>query len=161
MSRNRLLLLLAVGLAVGFVVSRLRPRAPIPEPPPPPRVEKPRPALQADATGHYLPGYSFPVDRLRFTGFILRPEAIVTFNRTTTGVEYPVYCDEARISADAVHLRCVDPQVGTVTVDGKFLTRLATKRPDTPVLSALVTVRTGSGEILYSARDSFVWQPED
>ena len=159
MSRNRLLLLLAVGLAVGFLVYRLATRtSAIPEPPPPP-VEKPRPALQADATGHYLPGYSFAVDRLRFTGFILRPEAMVTFNRTTTGVEYPVYCDEARISPDAVHLRCADPQVGTVTVDGKFLTRLATTRLDAPVLSAVVTVRTGSGDILYSARDSFTWHP--
>jgi hypothetical protein len=51
--------------------------------------------------------------------------------------------------------------VGTVTIDGKFLTRLATTSLDTAVLSAVVTVRSGSGEILYSARDSFVWHPGD
>jgi hypothetical protein len=49
--------------------------------------------------------------------------------------------------------------VGIVTIDGKFLTRLATTSLDTPVLSAVVTVRSASGEIVYSARDSFVWHP--
>jgi len=29
------------------------------------------------------------------------------------------------------------------------------------VMSAVVTVRAGSGEVLYSARDSFRWQPVD
>src|SRR2546426_5169599 len=48
---------------------------------------------------------------------------------------------------------------GTVTIDGKFLTRLATHSLDTAVLSAVVTVRTASGEILYSARDSFAVAP--
>jgi len=158
MRRNRLLLLFALGLAGAFLFV-LRPRTPrstIAEPRLPPTVVKPRqPALQADAEGYYVPGYPFTVNGFRFTGFSLRPEALVTFAQTT------VACVEADISAQNVHLRCDDPQVGTVTIDGKFLTRLASNLLDAAVLSAVVTVRTGSGEILYSARDSFRWHPRD
>ena len=156
MRRNRLLLILAFGLAIGVLVV-LRPRMPtstIPERrPAPPAEERRKPALQADAEGSYVPGYPFTVNGFRFTGFTLHPEALVTFAQTT------VACVEAQISAQNVHLRCDDPQVGTVTIDGRFLTRLASNRLDAAVLSAVVTVRTGSGEILYSARDSFVWHP--
>ena len=156
MRRNRLLLILAFGLAIGVLVV-LRPRTPtstIPERrPAPPAEERRKPALQADAEGSYVPGYPFTVNGFRFTGFTLHPEALVTFAQTT------VACVEAQISAQSVHLRCDDPQVGTVTIDGRFLTRLASNRLDAAVLSAVVTVRTGSGEILYSARDSFVWHP--
>jgi len=38
---------------------------------------------------------------------------------------------------------------------------LATDRLDTAVLSAVVTVRSGSGDIMYRARDSFKWHPAD
>jgi hypothetical protein len=120
-----------------------------------------RPALQADAEGFYVPGYEFTVNRVRFTGVTLRPEPLVTFVQRTGGAEQVVPCLEAVIKAETVHLRCDDPQVGTVTIDGKFLARSATGRLDTPVLSAVVTVRTGSGEILYNARDSFKWHPSD
>ena len=89
----------------------------------------------------------------RFTGFSLRPEALVTFGQTT------VACIDAKISAQDLHLRCDDPQLGTVTIDGKFLTRLVTSRLDAAVVSAVVTVRDASGEILYRARDSFEWHP--
>ncbi len=68
-------------------------------------------------------------------------------------------CLEARIRPETVHLRCDDPQVGTVTVDGRFLTRFATSQLDAAVLTAVVTVRDGSGEVLYRAQDSFQWQP--
>ena len=158
MRRNRLLLILAFGLAIGVLVV-LRPRMPtstIPERrPAPPAEERRKPALQADAEGSYVPGYPFTVNGFRFTGFSLHPEALVTFAQTT------VACVEAQISAQNVHLRCDDPQVGTVTIDGRFLTRLASNRLDAAVLSAVVTVRAGSGEVLYSARDSFRWQPVD
>lgn len=162
MRRNRLLLLLALGLAGAIlVVLRLRtPGPPLAEQPLPPPVVAPRkPPLQADAEGSYVPGYSFTVNRFRFTGFSLRPDALVTFAQTTSGTEQPVACLEALIRADTVHLRCDDPQVGTVTIDGKFLTRLVTKRLDAAVVSAVVTVRAGSGDILYRARDSFEWHP--
>ncbi|OLC08629.1 MAG: hypothetical protein AUH69_06750 [Actinobacteria bacterium 13_1_40CM_4_65_12] len=159
MRRNRLLLLVAFGLAVGVLVV-LRARTPTstkPEQRPAPPVEEPRePALQADAEGYYVPGYRFTVSRFRFTGFSLRPEALVSFAQTTAGIEQPAACFEALIRADTVHLRCDYPQVGTVAIDGKFLTRLATNSLDTAVLSAVVTVRSASGEIVYSARDSFV-----
>src|SRR5438445_13643244 len=158
MRRNRRLLLLALGLAGAvLVVLRLRtPSAPMAEQPLPPPVVEPRKSpLQADAAGSYVPGYPFTVNGFRFTGFSLHPEALVTFAQTT------VACVEAQISAQNVHLRCDDPQVGTVTIDGRFLTRLASNRLDAADLSAVVTVRTGSGEILYSARDSFRWQQRD
>src|SRR3989454_2715143 len=158
MRRTRLLLLLALGLAGAFLLV-LRPRTPrstIPQQRLPPAVVKPRePPLQADAEGYYVPGYPFTVNGFRFTGFSLRPEALVTFARTT------VPCFEAQISAQNVHLRCDDQHVGTVTIDGKFLTRLVTNRLDAAVVSAVVTVRTGSGEILYRARDSFEWHPAE
>jgi len=158
MRRHRLLLLLAFGLAAAVLLV-LRPRTPRPtiaEPRLPPPVVKPRqPPLQADAEGDYVPGYPFTVNGFRFTGFSLRPEALVTFAQTT------VACVEAQISAQNVHLRCDDPQVGMVTIDGRFLTRLASNQLDAAVVSAVVTVRAGSGEILYSARDSFRWRPRD
>ena len=162
--KRRLLLVLlgAVGLAVGFLVVRqLRTPSPtIPkQPPPPPAVERRKPALQADAPGQYLPGYRFSVGRFRFTGFSLRPDALVTFDQSTSGTEDAAACLEATITPVRIHLRCEYPQVGIVTVEGRFLTRLATNRLDTPVVSAVVTVRAASGEVLYSARDSFVWEP--
>ena len=163
MRRNRLLLLVALGLAVGLVVV-LRPRTPPPANPvprPAPPVEKPRPALQADAAGYYVPGYRFAVNRFRFSGFSLRPEALVSFAQTSAGIDQPAPCVDALIRADTVHLRCDYPQLGTVSIDGKFLTRLATSSLDAAVLSAVVTVRSPSGDILYSARDSFVWHPVD
>src|SRR5213594_2350364 len=87
--RTRLLLLVAFGLAVGFFVLLLRtPTSPNPEQPAPPPVEEPRkPALQADAEGYYVPGYRSTVNRFQFTGFSLRPEALVTFAQTTAGIE--------------------------------------------------------------------------
>ena len=163
MRRNRVLLLVALGLAVGLVVV-LRSRSPqsnLPERPAPP-VEKPRKsALQSDAEGYYIPGYAFTVGRFRFASFSLRPEGLVTFAQTAAGIEEPAGCVEAVIRADTFHLRCDYPQVGTVSIDGKFLTRLATASLDRPVVSAVVTVRDPTGEILYSARDSFVWHPGD
>jgi len=162
MRRKRLLLVLVLGI-VGAILIVLLPRTPtstIPEQRlPPPVVKPPAPPLQADAEGSYVPGYRFTVNRFRFTGFSLRPEAFVTFAQTTSGAEQSVACFEAVIRADTVHLRCEDPQVGTVTIDGKFLTRWATTRLDVAVLTAVVTVRTGSGEILYNARDRFEWHP--
>src|SRR5205809_7735288 len=156
MRRNRLLLLLALAL-VGAFLFVLRPGTPtptIPEQRPPPPVAKPRePPLQADAEGSYVPGYPFTVNGFRFTGFSLRPEALVTFAETT------VPCFEAQISAQNVHLRCDDQHVGTVTIYGKVLTRLVTNRLDGADVSAVVTVRTGSGETWYGARDSFEWHP--
>jgi len=148
-----------VALLVALLLVPLPPEAPPPPPPPPPRVERPKPALQADAEGYYIPGYRFQVDRFRFVRLALHPDAVVTFTEAGTGTEYPAYCDEARITPTVVHLRCAFPQVGTVTVEGRFLTRLATARLDAAVFSAVVTVRSGSGEVLYSARDSFAWHP--
>jgi hypothetical protein len=162
--RRKRLLLLVLGLAGAILVVLWlwTPGAPVTEQPvPPPVAERRKPLLQADAEGRYVPGYPFTVNRFRFTGFTLRPEALVTFAPTTGGMEQPIACLEALIRADAVRLRCDDPQLGTVTIDGKFLTRFVTKRLDAAVVSAVVTVRTGSGEISYRARDSFEWHPGD
>src|SRR6266849_3581729 len=131
MPSKRLLLLAAVGFAVGlFLVRRPRtPRSTVPEQPPPPPAAQPRqPALQADAPGQYVPGYRFSVGRFRFTGFSLRPDALVTFDQSTSGTEDAAACLEATITPVRIHLRCEYPQVGIVTVEGRFLTRLATNR---------------------------------
>ncbi len=75
--RVLLVVLFAVGFAAGvLVVRRLRTPTPVPEqPPPPPVVERPKPALQADAEGQYVPGYAFSVGLFRFPGFNLPPDA--------------------------------------------------------------------------------------
>jgi hypothetical protein len=162
MRRNRVLLLLAVGLAAfGFLIVRNQrpPPAPVRDERPPPVANAPARPLQSDAEGDYIPGYRFTVGRFRFTGFTLRPEALVTFAQSGGGTARPAGCIEVQITADRLHLRCDYPQVGTVTIDGRFLTRSATARLDIPVVSAVITVRTASGEILYSARDSFMWHP--
>jgi hypothetical protein len=161
MRRKRLVVLLVLmGIGALFVVFWWWPSPPPPAPPPPPVVKRRELPLQADAEGYYVPGYRFTVNRFEFRGLSLRPDALVTF-ATSGGAEQAVPCLEARVSPDAVRLRCDDPQVGTVSVDGRFLTRFATDRLDTVVLSAVITVRSGSGEILYSARDSFRWHPAD
>ncbi len=163
-TRTWLVLLVALALAVGAAVVLYLRRAPppAPEPPPPPPVVEPRgPALQSDAEGDYLPGYRFSVNRYRFTRFTLRPDPVVTFTAPSTETEYPIFCLEAQIRRDGFHLRCDHDRIGIVTIDGRFLTRVATGRQGTPVVSAVVTVRTQSGETLYSARDSFGWQPAE
>jgi hypothetical protein len=113
--------------------------------------------LQSEAEGHYVPGYEFTVNGYRFAGFSLHPEALVTFASATAGAKDQESCSESRITAATVHLRCDFPREGTVTIDGRFLTRLATSRLDAAVLSAVVTVRNGNGDVLYNARDAFVW----
>jgi hypothetical protein len=149
-----------IVVAVLVVLFLRTPPAPAPAPPPPPpAVERPAPALQADAEGDYLAGYRFTVDRLRFVGFSLRPDPVVSFVLTSSGSEQPAFCEESLIRRDSFHLRCDHDRVGTVTIDGRFLTRVATGRLGAPVVSAVVTVRSPSGETLYSARDSFQWQP--
>ena len=163
MARKRrllLVLLVAVGLVAGLLALLVlwTPTAPVPEQPPPPAAAPRKSALQADAEGQYVPGYRFAVGRLRFAGFSLHPEALVTFTHPTSGTEEVAACLEATITATSIRLHCESPDVGSVTIQGRFLTRVATNRLDTPVVSAVVTVRAPSGEV-YSARDSFVWQP--
>src|SRR5256886_11396463 len=159
---RKLLLVLLVDVVRGFIACGvllvIAAAAPIPEQPPSkPAVERRKAALQADAEGQYVPGYHFVVGPLRFTGFSLRPEALVTFAQTGSGAEEVAGCLEATITAVSIRLRCESPEVGTVTIEGRFLTRVATTLLDTPVVSAVVTVHAPSGEV-YSARDSFVWQ---
>lgn len=145
--------------AAAFVVLRLRAPAPVVEetaaaPPPPSR------PLQSDAEGYYEPGYEFTVADRRFTRLTLRPEPYVTFARRG-GVRQEAGCQDARIGADAVHLRCELDRVGMVTIDGRFPARFATSRLDAPVLSAVITVSNTRGETLYRARDSFRWHAPD
>jgi hypothetical protein len=164
MRRFLLLLVLGLGLAAAIIVVLLllTPAPSPPAPPAPPPVAKRRAApLQVDAEGDYVPGYRFTVNRFRFTGLSLHPDAIVTFARTTSGTKLVVGCADATIKPTSVHLRCDDPEIGVVTVEGRFLTRVATSRLDVAVLNAVVTVRSATGEILYSAQDSFQWHPAD
>jgi hypothetical protein len=156
----RWFLLVVLVLVVGFVVWALfiNPAPTVTEQPKAPAARPPRP-LQADAEGYYEPGYQFTVGGLRFTRLTLRPEAFVTFARTGTRQE--VGCLEAVIRPETVTLRCDIDRVGTLTVEGQFLSRFATTRLDTPVLSAFLTVRNQRGETLYRARDSFLWHPPE
>jgi hypothetical protein len=156
----RWFLLVVLVLVVGFVVWALfiNPAPTVTEQPKAPAARPSRP-LQADAEGYYEPGYQFSVAGLRFTRLTLRPEAFVTFLRTGTRQE--VGCLEAVIGSETVTLRCDIDRVGTLTVEGQFLSRFATTRLDTPVLSAFLTVRNQRGETLYRARDSFLWHPPE
>jgi hypothetical protein len=160
---RRFLLFVGLILLIGGAVliwQRLRtPTAPAPEAPRAPEVRR-EPPLQADAEGFYIPGYRFTVAHLRFSGFRLRPVPSVSFV-SSGGIKQSAGCLDERITAEAVHLRCDSPQVGIVTIDGRFLIRSATNRLDVPVVAAVVTVRSASGETLYSARDQFVWQPDE
>ena len=154
------LLVVVLVLVVGFVVWALflNPAPTVTEQPRAPVAQPPRP-LQADAEGYYEPGYRFTVSGARFSRLTLRPEPFVTFTRT--GTKQEAGCLDALIRADVVQLRCDVDRVGTVTIDGRFLTRFATTRLDTPVLSAVITVRSPRGETVYRARDSFVWHPPE
>lgn len=152
-------LLVLLVLVVGFVVWALfiNPAPPVAKAPPP--AARPTRPLQADAEGYYEPGYQFTLSGLRFTRLTLRPETFLTFTRA--GTKQEAGCLDPVIKPDVILLRCDLDRVGTVIVDGRFLTRFATTRLDTQVLSATITVRNQRGETLYRARDSFVWhQPE-
>lgn len=159
--RVRTFLLWTLGLAVVLLAALLwwSPAPQAPPPPPPPVVQRPKPPLQADAEGFYAASYHFAVNDVRFAGFSLHPDTVVTFTRAGVGTKESLGCVEAVIKADVFHLRCDGPQGSTVRIEGRFLNRLATTRSDIPVVSAVVTVRSGGGEILYNARDRFEWQP--
>jgi hypothetical protein len=161
---------IAIGVVVlalvgggGFVVLRLAAPTPVAtQPPPPPPPEAPPPAprpLQAEVEGYYEPNYKFTVFDRRFTRLTLRPNTFVTFARV--GSRQQVECEDARISRDALRLRCTIEPVGVITIEGGFPARYATSKLDMPVLSALITVANTRGEIIYRARDSFYWHTPD
>src|SRR5204862_5383160 len=134
-----LVLLVVVGLAViAFAVLLvITPAAPIPEPlPSKPAVERRKAALQADAEGQYVPGYHFVVGPLRFTGFRLRPEALVTFAQTGSGAEEVAGCLEATITAVSIHPRCESPEAGVLTLARGCRPRVGTALRGRPALSA-------------------------
>lgn len=135
------------------------PPPPVPAPPPPPVAKPTGPPLQANAEGFYAANYHFAVNDVRFTGFSLHPDTVVTFARAGVGTEESLGCAEAKIGVEYFKLTCDGPQGSTVLMHGRFLSRVATTRRDVPVVSAAVTVRSGSGEILYNARDRFEWRP--
>lgn len=163
---RRRAIVIGVGVLVlvgagGFVLLQY-----LPAPPPPPVAEQPqappppppRP-LQSEAVGYYEPNYQFTVADRRFIRLTLRPEAFITFARYAGRQE--VGCADARIGRDALYLRCEVERVGVVTIDGRFTSRFATSRLDAGVLSAVVTVTSPRGEVIYRARDSFRWhEPE-
>jgi inner membrane protein len=161
--RRRLALIGAVVLVVGAGAVAVwflgAPPKASEAPPPPPVATRPPAPLQADVEGYYLPGYQFSVGRFRFTSFTLRPEALATFTESGTRAKRVVVCEEAVISASAVRLRCEDPRVAFLTIEGTFPRRIATEALDAPVVSAVVTVRSATGEVLYRARDQFTWHP--
>jgi len=155
-------LLWTVGVAGVLLAALLwfSPAPPPPAPPPAPAAAKPAgPPLQRDAEGFYVANYRFAVNDLRFTGFSLHPDTLVTFTRAGVGTDQSKGCVEAKIGPEYFTLKCDGPQGSAVMIQGRFLNRVATSRSDVPVVSAVVTVRSGSGEILYNARDRFEWRP--
>lgn len=148
---------LLAGVGV-FVALQKAPPPVVVEQPAAPVAPPPKP-LQVDAEGSYEPGYSFSVRGARFTRLTLRPEPSVTFERYGTRQE--AGCFNGTVKADIVQLTCEIDRIGVMTIDGRFLTRTATTALDKAVLSAFLTVKNSRGEILYRARDSFVWrEPE-
>jgi hypothetical protein len=159
MPRIRVLLRITLGLTLAFFLVLHfgdRPPALVQQQPTPTVAPPPGPDLQANAEGYYLPGNKFRVNGFQFVGFSLRPDAWVIFAQTTDSIEHPSPCAKATINPETLHLRCDYPGLGVVTIDGNFLTRIATVRSDTAVVSALVTV-AASGQTLHRARDSFIW----
>ena len=149
-----------VGGAGVFVALQTAapPPAPVVEQPPAAAAPPPRP-LQADAEGYYEPGYQFSVADRRFTRLTLRPDPSIRFVRTGTRQEYG--CSDVTITPQIVRMICDIERVGTMTIDGRFVTRVATTAMDAPAISALLTVRNMRGEVVYSARDNFVWRPPE
>ena len=161
--RRRVILIGAAVVVVGgaAVFVALQPVAPPPvvvETAPAAVAPPPKP-LQVDAEGYYEPGYQFTVADRRFTRLTLRPEPSVRFVRTGTRQEFG--CFDAVITPQVVRMRCEIERVGTMTIDGRFVNRVATTHLDAPTISAVLTVRNARGEVLYSARDSFVWRPPE
>jgi hypothetical protein len=46
-------------------------------------------------------------------------------------------------------------------IDGRFVNSIATTHLDAPAISAVLTLQNARGEVLYSARDNFVWRPPE
>ena len=149
---------LVVGAGVFVALQKAPPPPVVVAPPPAPVAPPPRP-LQVDAEGSYEPGYQFSVMGARFTRLTLRPEPSVTFARVGTRQE--AGCFNGTVKPDIVQLTCEVDRVGIMTIEGRFLQRTATTALDRPVLSALLTVRNARGEVVYRARDSFVWRAPD
>ncbi len=149
---------LVIGVGVFVALQPAPPEPTVVEQAPEPVAPPPKP-LQAEAEGYYEPGYQFTVSDRRFTRLTLRPDPSIMFARTGTRQEFG--CVEAQITAQMVHLRCEIERVGVMTIDGRFVTRVATTRMDAPAISAVLTVRNTRGEVLYSARDNFVWRPPE
>jgi hypothetical protein len=141
--------------APSAATAQAPPPPPPPEEPPPP---PPRP-LQVEVEGYYEPNYQFTVFDRRFTRVTLRPQASVRFVRV--GSRQDVECGDARIGPNTVFLRCQIEPYGAVTIDGQFASRYATSQLDKPVLSAVITVTSARGEVVYRARDSFYWHVPD
>jgi inner membrane protein len=122
-------------------------------------VAAPPKPLQADVEGYYEPGYQFSVNDQRFTRLTLRPEPSVRFARIGTREEYG--CFDAVITAQMVRMTCEIERVGTMTIDGRFVNRVATTHLDASAITAVLTLKNARGEVLYSARDNFVWRPPE
>ena len=146
---------LVAGAGVFIALQKAPPPPVVVEQPAAPVAPPPKP-LQAEAEGSYEPGYQFTVADRRFTRLTLRPDPFITFVRTGTRQEFG--CAEATITPQTLRLSCEIERVGVMTIDGRFVNRVATTRLDAPAISAVLTVRNLRGEVVYSARDNFVWR---
>ena len=129
-------------------------------PVPPARLQRPAPQELSDGDGLYQPREPIILGTDTITGFSLFPPGfVVPSNRT--GGERPFDCSERMASQDTLHLRCVSPVLGTVTIDGHFLVRrvntgIYETSDDEDAVAAMVTVRR-AGRTLYAKRQRFGW----
>jgi hypothetical protein len=113
-----------------------------------------------DGDGLYQPREPIIIGTDTITGFSLFPPGfVVPSNRS--GGERPFDCSERVATQDTLHLRCVSPVLGTVTIDGHFLVRRGSNliyvtRDQDVVVDAMVTVRR-AGKTLYAKRQHFTW----
>jgi hypothetical protein len=90
---------------------------------------------------------------------LLHPASIVKADYT--GHTRVTHCSEHVATQDTLHLLCIDPVLGTVTIDGHFIVPrvedgVLAPTTDDDLVDAMVTV-THDGKVRYAQRHRFHW----
>jgi hypothetical protein len=130
-------------------------------PQPPPGEPTTPPSKLEDAEGFYVPRTRIDlgtIDRDSIVAFSLdAPASIVKADHT--GQEQVTHCRERLATPDTLHLSCIDPVLGTVTIDGHFLVPrvedgVLGPTADDDLVDAMVAV-TRKGKVRYAQRHRF------
>lgn len=117
-----------------------------------------------DGSGFYIPRTRIDlgtIERDSIVAFsLLQPASIVKADYT--GQERVTQCRERVATQDTLHLLCIDPVLGTVTIDGHFLVPrvedgVQAPTADDDLVDAMVTV-TRSGKVRHAQRHRFHWR---